>query len=166
MGYLFFIVGFITLLTTTIHLPTILATKLPDDLAIEIGHLWGTPNWPRAIEGIIVTLSIILLIIATIFILIARRRFGAGHIIRVLIAVIFVAIAIAIVLESTGHIQSQEFYAGQPFGVIFEQICSSINDDILASLFFFIPAIILLVWPPKRKPPQVIALNQDAQIKQ
>jgi hypothetical protein len=162
-GYLLFIVGLITLFAAVLHVPTIIAACFPKDSVSGIEQFWGTPNWPTAFEIIVMVITLCVLAIAAVFILISRRHGGASHIVRFTIAAALLAIAVMIACDSVRPVPLDGSLNGKPIGVVFEQLCALVNDDILASLVFFIPAMILLAWPPKRKPPQIVAFNPETQ---
>ncbi len=162
-GYLLMIISLLSLIGCAIHLMTIVAACLPDDLPAEIERFWGAPNWPVAFENIIMMVSFCLLAVALIFILISRRRFGAAHIVRFMIAVGLLTLALTVVFGTANSIYIEESLVGKPAGVIFEKVSKAVDGAMFASVVFFIPAIILLAWPPKRKPPQVVALNPQTQ---
>ncbi|MHC4926592.1 MAG: protein kinase domain-containing protein [Planctomycetota bacterium] len=163
-GYMLFIIGLIASLAAVLHVPTIIAACFPEDSVAGIEQFWGTSNWPAAMENIVMGIALCVLAIGAIFILVSRRRGGVAHIFRFTIAMALLAIAIVIVCESVSPVQLDGSLTGKPIGVVFEQVCGRIRDDILVSLFFFIPAMILLVWPLKRKLPQIVALNPETQI--
>ncbi len=165
LGYLLMIISLLLLIGCALHLMAVVAACLPDNVPAEIEQFWGSPNWPVAFENIVMAVSFCLLAVAMIFILLSRRRFGGGHIVRFLIAVGLLTLALIVIFETANSIQIEESLVGKPIGVIFEKIGRAADEEILASLVFFIPAIILLAWPPKRNPPQVVALNQNAEIK-
>lgn len=162
-GYLLMIVSLLSLIGCALHLMTIAAACLPDDVPAEIERFWGAPNWPIAFENIIMGVSFCLLAIGSIFVLISRRRFGGAHIVRFMIALGLLALALTVVFQMANSIYIEESLVGKPAGVIFEKVSEAADGGIFASVVFFIPAIILLAWPPHRKPPQVVALNPQAQ---
>ncbi|MHC4524894.1 MAG: hypothetical protein ACYSU8_05085 [Planctomycetota bacterium] len=89
---------------------------------------------------------------------------GAAPIVRFTIAMVLLTIAVVIVCESVSPVQLDGSLIGKPIGVVFEQVFGRrVDEEILASLAFFIPAMILLAWPPKRKPPQIVAFNPETQ---
>ncbi len=163
-GYLLFIIGLITLLAAALHVPTIIAVCFPEDAVAGFEQFWGTPNWPKAMENIVMGIALCVLTIAAIFILVLRRRDGAAPIVRFTIAMVLLTIAVVIVCESVSPVQLDGSLIGKPIGVVFEQVFGRrVDEEILASLAFFIPAMILLAWPPKRKPPQIVAFNPETQ---
>ena len=163
LGYLLMIVSLFILMGCALHLMTIAAACLPDDVPAEIEQFWGSPNWPIAFENIIMAVGFCLFAVALLFILISRRRFGGAHIVRFIIAVILLSCALIVVFESVNTMRIEESLVGKPVGFLFDEALRTVDDDILGSLALFIPAIILLAWPPKRLPPQIVALNPEAQ---
>ena len=163
LGYLLMIVSLLLLIGCALHLMTITAACLPDDVPAEIERFWGAPNWPIAFENIVMAISFFLLAISAIFILISRRRFGGVHIVRFMIAAVLLTLALTVVFQTANSISIEESLVGKPAGVIFEKVSEAADGAIFASVVFFIPAIVLLAWPPKRRPPQVVALNSQTQ---
>ncbi len=166
LGYLLMIVSLLLLIGGALHLMTIAAACLPDDVPAEIERFWGAPNWPIAFENIVMAISFFLLAISSIFILISRRRFGGVHIVRFMIALGLLTLALTVVFQTANSIHIEESLVGKPAGVLFEKVSEAADGAIFASVVFFIPAIILLAWPPKKIAPQIVTLNSETQIKQ
>lgn len=168
VGYLIFLVGLIVLFASFLQLPGLIAAGLPDPhLAIEIEQFWGNGNWVFALQQIFVFTAIGLIILAIPFLLIARRPYGAAHVVRLLVALGLIMIFFAVMSDISPHRPNLESLAGQPFGIVFEQIASSyFRDEMIPALFLLVASVVVLAWPPKRQAPQIVAMNPDGTIRQ
>jgi hypothetical protein len=164
IGYFLFILAVLLLTGGAFHFSFIVRSVLPLPMVKQIEQFWGNPNWPVAAEHLSIAIGLVLLTASVIFILICRRHFGGAHIVRLVIAMLFLLGALFITLDSVGSFDSN-ILAGQPIGVVFDHIRHSLNDDLLGALICFIASMVVLAWPPKRVPPQIVTMNPETQTK-
>ncbi len=163
IGYLLLIISLLVLIAGALHLPTIAGSAMAGQAALEIEQFWGTPNWPVACETALLGIAFAVMLPAMIFLLIGRRRFGGAHIIRLILALCLLLAAYSIICESVRPYDIQGSISGKPIGIVVEEVGRTIEELIIFSLPLVVLSIVLLAWPPKRKPPQIVALSPEVQ---
>lgn len=163
LGYLLFVISLFFLVAGGLHLPTILAAALPTDVSSQIEQFWGAPNWATACDNVMIFIALVVLTVSMIFLLLARRRFGGAHIVRLIAAFGLLLIGYAIFCSSAHP--NMISLSGKPVGVVLEEVSRSVDDLMFVSVPFLLLSIVLLAWPPKRLPPQIVALNPEIQTK-
>ncbi len=164
IGYCLLLVSVLLVLAAVLHLPGLVAAGFPDpSLARQIEQGWGSPNWVFIFDKILMIAGISFLLIAMIFLLLARRRFGGSHITRSIVGASLLIPAMAILSQAIPkHVDLSA--QGQPIGIIIEKLFSSYHqEEMIIGLLFFAASVVLFIWPPKRKPPQIVMLGPNGQ---
>lgn len=165
VGYLLLAVSLLLLFAAGLHLPAIAAAVAGEHNALQIEQFWGTPNWPAACERVLQAAAFAIMLPALAFLLAGRRRFGGAHIIRLVLALGLLLAAYCFIVASMRSLRIEDSLIGKPIGIIIEQFGQLFNGMIIFAVPFLILSIVLLTWPPKRRPPQIVAINPDMQNK-
>lgn len=163
LGVLLMIPALVLILAAVLHLPGLIASGLPDPtIAQNIEQFWGTPNWIIAFEQILVVIGFILILLSLVLLILSRRRFGASHMLRCIIGVAFLIPAFVLLSDAGPRMQMDQSLVNQPPGVIMEKLFSAYNGpDVFMAIIFLLATIVILAWPPKRKPPQIVTLGPN-----
>ncbi len=155
-------VGFIcTVLAVTIgaitglHLPHFVAAGwLNTSLASEAEQFFGYPQWPELVLRLGTITTVVLLLLAAVFMVIGRRHLGIRHLMRAIFGLGALFFAIMLFTEGIegypfGKVQ-ESLNSGQ-IGPAFERLldCCTGEEAIFAA-FIFLVSIIILAWPPRR----------------
>lgn len=167
-GYLVFTAGLVMLLAAFLQIPGLVAAGLPDpSLAAQIEQFWGSPNWVLAFQRFTIFAAIALMIFAIPFLLIARRPYGGAHVVRLLIALGLIMFFFVVMTEAAPDHPTMESLTGQPFGVILDKVIGHYgSEEMISALMFLMAVVVVLAWPPKRRPAQIVTLNPDGTIRQ
>jgi len=155
-GYVFLILAFMVGLAIAIHLPALVAAGFPDQgMARELDRAFGTSDWPRVLESLGTAIAFILGLIAAIFIIIARRKISAKHILRGVVGIGGMLLSLLWLSDSVpaGFIPS--FYRhldnrqmGQAIGALINNIR---GESAVTAGVFILVSIMILAWPARRE---------------
>jgi len=153
LGTIFMVLGFLMGLVLAFHVPALMAAGVFDpDLAEELDKLFDGPGWPSILErmGFVIT-TIFFLLALTLFI-IARRKFGAAHLVRAALGIGGFLISLVLLGDSIPERYTPEINRlitqeeiGRALNMIFMQ---SKEDPAIMAAVFFVISLIVLSWPP------------------
>ncbi|MBN1845418.1 MAG: protein kinase [Sedimentisphaerales bacterium] len=163
VSYMLSFVAFVLLLgalliglAMALHIPALIASGAVDAaLARDMEEAFGYPGWPGLVEKIGFTTSAVLLILSATFMIMARRRFGAAHMIRAAFGQMAMLLSISALSASLPDRYPQQvidMLKSNRIGPALESLleASSQTPAVFAAIFFIV-GIIILVWPPEQK---------------
>jgi len=158
VGYIFLFLAIVVGLAVAMHLPMMIAAGLPDpSLARELDKIFGYTGWPYLLERIGLIIVTVLLMLATVFVIIARRRSGPVHIIRAVLGMSGLLIALTFFSESMPRQYPQQvvdMLNNHQVGPALDQLLQSTRqEEAVAAIVFVVISVIILAWPPRRKQP-------------
>jgi hypothetical protein len=143
---------------TALHLPHFIATGWLDkslSLASEAEQFFGYAQWPELVVRLGAIITVILLLLAAVFMVIGRRHLGIRHLMRAIFGLggLFSAIFLFIDCTSGYRFRNiQESLNKNQLGPAFEKLLDSCMDgEAFFAVFIFLASIIILAWPPRRK---------------
>jgi len=162
VGYLALIGAILIGLLLALRLPWLVAAGIPDPhLEDEIERYFGYAGWPSLVERIGWIVWAILLLFSTTFVVVARRRHGAGHIIRAVIGMTLMAAFLVCLYEA---LPIGDFYlspsfksqvdAGQIGPMLDESLKAVDVPFVIGAVGAFALAITTLSWPAQGHRPQ------------
>ena len=168
IGYIFLLVAILIGLAIALRLPALIAAGLPDpDVAQELNEFFGYTGWPHLFERIGIIAVTILLLLAAIFIIIARRKSGPLHIFRTVLGMSGLLIALGFFSDSMPSNYPQEaidmLNNNQPGPALELLLSSTGKEEAVFALIFVVISVVVLAWPPRQKQPvfQTVAPNQE-----
>ncbi len=156
LGGLCLLLAIIVGLLTALHAPSIVAAGFPDpSVAQQLDKVFGYNQWPGLLEKLGAFFTGILLLLATVFEVISRRRHGAKHIMRALVGILLL-LGVQILLEkSFAHSDAAlmaSMLKGNQIGPALESIMGHAGGrGLYIGAGLFVLSIVMLAWPPKKK---------------
>ena len=161
MGSICLLVAILVHLLTVLRAPYMIAAGFPDpSIAEDLTRFFGYSQWPRLLEQIGHTVAGTLLVLATTFIIIGRRKGGATHIVRALFGLGALWGAGAIVADIFERIDVDSIATmlkASQLGPAIETIMGVLHPRHMTPLELpglvglFVLSVVLLVWPPKKR---------------
>jgi len=153
MGSICLLAAILVGLLTVLRAPYVIAAGFPDpSIAKELTRVFGYSQWPQLLEQIGLTVTGTLLLFATTFIFIGRRRGGATHILRALFGLWGLG-GVGVMLADMFRwidVSSIEMLRGSKLGPAIETVMGRITPAELAfTVGLFVFSVLLLVWPPR-----------------
>jgi serine/threonine protein kinase len=168
IGYIFLLIAILIGLAIALRLPGLIAAGFPDPgAAQELNKLFGYTGWPHLLERMGIIAVAIFLLLAGIFIIIARRRSGPFHIIRAILGMSILLIALGFFSDSMPSNYPQEaidmLNNNQPGPALELLLSITGKEEALTALIFVAISVIVLAWPPRQKQPvlQTVVPNQE-----
>lgn len=166
IGYIFLLVAILVGLAIALHLPALVAAGLPDpDLAEELNELFGYTGWPQLLERIGLAVVTILLLLAAIFIFIARRKSGPVHIIRAVLGMLGLLFALLFFSEAMPRQYPREainMLNNRQLGPALEKLLRiSGKDEAVIALILVVVSVVVLAWPPRQKQPVLTTVQNQ-----
>jgi hypothetical protein len=168
IGYVLLIVGLLIGLAISLHVPWLIASGVPDqDLAQEMEREFGYADWPGLVEriGWIVTGAFLLL--ALIFLILARRRHGISHLVRAVAGIVLLTVSLACLYYA---LPGKEVYLSATFkaqantgrlGPVLDQVLGSIQIPVVIGFIAsLIVGLTVMSWPATRQRRQEKALSE------
>ena len=156
VGFILVCAAVILTLAVGLHIPYFIAAGKPDPgLAMELERFFGDPGWPALLMRFGTTLPMVLVLLASIFIILGRRHLGARHLVRALLGLFGLILAFSIFSEGISNRYSQEVIEklnSEQIGPAFEKLfqCWQCEEAFTAGVFFLV-SVVILAWPPRRK---------------
>jgi hypothetical protein len=158
LGHILALAGILIGLAVGLRLPAVAVGAWPN--AEWVQHLEQVlgPGWPNVVEQTGILLIGGLLFLATILIMIGRRRFGPMHLIRAILGMggFFWAVTMfrgqAVSTESVHRMIDlfQQNQVGDALQILFGAF--SQEQTIVAGVVILL-SVLVLAWPPRRRPP-------------
>jgi preprotein translocase subunit SecG len=168
IGYILLIAGLLTGLAISLHLPWLIASGVPDHyLAQELERNFGYADWPNLVEriGWIVTAAFLLL--ALIFLILARRRHGIVHLVRAVAGIVLLTVSLACLYYA---LPGREVYLSPAFkvqasigrpGPVLDQVLGAIQIPfVIGSVAALIVGLTVMSWPATRQRRQEKVLSE------
>jgi TM2 domain-containing membrane protein YozV len=159
LGHICVLLAILVGLGLGLHLPSALATGWPDsEVALELNQALGHGVWPGLLEKGGAILMVVLLFVASVLIMIGRRKSGAAHLIRALLGVGGFFWAIQLFrgeVISTAEIRDIVMLIRKDLvGQGLEQLLGAFTQEeaIFAGVIALI-SVFIMAWPPRRQTP-------------
>jgi hypothetical protein len=155
IAYVLLIVGLLIGLGFSLHLPWLVASGVPDQyLARNLERDFGYADWPAFVERIGWIVCAAFLLLATIFLLLARRRHGIVHLVRAVAGVALLTASLACLYYA---LPGREVYLSNAFrSQVAENRAIPVLDQVLGAVqvlyvIGFVAALItgvtVMAWP-------------------
>lgn len=166
VGYIFLLAAVLVGLAIAMHLPAMVAAGLPDpSLAKDLDELFGYSGWPQLLERIGLMVTTVFLLLAVVFVIIARSKGGAFHIIRAVLGMLGLMLGLASFSDAMPREYSQEtvdMLNNEQLGPALEILFKSTSEDaIVFALIFVVVSVVILAWPPRRKEPVLATVSNQ-----
>ena len=153
IGHIGILLGVIILLAAVLHLPLLLA-GIPG-VYNEISNVWGSNSWVNVLDKLVLPLGIILMMTGLGLVVVGRRHKGGGHIVRSILAVIFIGLSMVILSECLNdyfvHNPVLPMNSPQDLAMRLESMLDSINGgEGVSALVFAFTGLIVMAWPAKK----------------
>ncbi|HET6429610.1 MAG TPA: TM2 domain-containing protein, partial [Phycisphaerae bacterium] len=157
VGGLLMFLGVLIGLAFAVNLPAIIVAGLPDpQLTRELEReFFGYPGWPGLVDRIAVLVTVVVMLLAAVIMVFARRRSGLGSMVRaalgafgLLMAVYSLRAALAAIDWSAIAEKIRPHQTGQAIELLFAQVREA--PAILAGVLL-LASIIVLCWPAERR---------------
>ena len=158
VGYIFLLVAILVGLAIAMHLPAMVAAGLPDpSLAKELDKVFGYSDWPQLLERIGLMVAAVFLLLAAVFVIIARNKGGAFHIIRAVAGMFGLLLALLSLSDGMPRQYPQEVIDmlnnGQLGPALEKLFRGTAEEALFFALIFVVVSVVILAWPPRRKQP-------------
>ena len=166
LAHLILFIATLILILRAFNIPYLVQAGFPDpSIAQNINRLWGSDGWVIAVQNLSLLIGISLFIIGFIMLLPIRSKFGSLHIFRGIIGSGLLILSLIIfneVFPVWNYDGAMQIAPTNKFGVIFDNVLNRLEvaPFVFASILFIISQVII-VWPPKKKPLQVITMGAD-----
>jgi len=156
IGFIFTVLAVIVGIITALHLPHFIeAGWLNTGLASEAEQFFGYPQWPELVVRLGTITTVVLLLLAAVFMVMGRRHLGIIHLLRSVLGLGGLFSAIFLFIDCIGGYRfrniQESLNAGQ-LGPAFERLLDSCTDgEAIFAAFVFLFSILILAWPPRRK---------------
>jgi serine/threonine protein kinase len=168
VGFICTVLAVIIGVITALHLPHFIAAGwLDTSLATEAEQFFGYAQWPELVVRLGTIITVVLLLLAAVFMVMGRRHLGIRHLFRSVLGLGGLFFAILLFIDCIGGYRFRnirESLDSRQIGPAFERLLDSCtSEEAVFAAFVFLVSIIILAWPPRRK--QIVttpAPNQGA----
>jgi hypothetical protein len=156
VGFICTVLAVIIGVITGLHLPHFVAAGwLDTGLASEAEQFFGYSQWPALVVRLGTIITVVMLLLAAVFMVIGRRHLGIRHLLRAVLGLGGLFFAIMFFIDGIGGYSFrniQESLDSKQIGLAFEKLldCCTQEEAVFAA-FIFLVSIIILAWPPRRK---------------
>ena len=152
VGSVLLVFGLVLALAVVMDVPGLFASgALNPKMPRELDKAFGMHQWPQLMRHVGVVLSVVSSLAATTLLLLARRRWGVGHMLSLLAGVMLLFSAVLIL--GRGAPDWYTVSVGPTPAATLEQYFQSIQMRYLWwAAGFFLVALFMLLWPPNRSP--------------
>ncbi|MBN1807088.1 MAG: protein kinase [Sedimentisphaerales bacterium] len=170
IGFILTFAAIILGLAVGLHLPYFIAAGFPNpEISMEMEKFFGYSGWPELIMRFGMIFTVILLLLAAVFVIIGRRHLGARHLIRAVLGLIGFVFAVMMFSDalSLSWRYSEEVVRmlnSHQIGPALEKLLrfSDTESAIFAGVIF-LASVVILAWPARRKQTVLTpAINQGA----
>jgi len=168
IGFILTFAAMVVGLAVGLHLPYFVAAGWPEpQVSFELEKFFGYPGWPELVMRFGMIVTVILLLLAAVFVIVGRRHLGASHLIR---AVLGLAGFVGAVMMLSDALSLSGRYSGEVVRMLNSHQIGPALDKLLrlsnteAAVFagiIFLTSVVILAWPARRR--QTVlnpALNQ------
>ena len=155
IGYVLLIVGLLIGLGFSLHLPWLVASDVLDPgLAQEMEREFGYADWPNLVEQIGWLVIAAFLLLAMIFLILARRRHGIGHLFRAVAGIVLLTVSLAFLYYA---LPGREVYLSEAFktqaaaGRVHQVLGAIQIPFIIGSVAVLIVGLTVMSWPATRQ---------------
>jgi serine/threonine protein kinase/TM2 domain-containing membrane protein YozV len=165
IGYVFLFLAILLGLAIALHLPVMIAAGSPE-FAQEMNDLFGYTAWPQLLERIGLGLASVFLLLAAVFIIIARSKSsGPFHIIRAILGVmglVFAMLFFSDAMQWPYPGEVHDMLKNGQLGPALEKLLQSTREEEVAfALILVMVSVILLAWPAKQQLPILNTSDQN-----
>ena len=158
IGFILTFAAMIVGLAVGLHLPYFVAAGWPDPhAASELEQFFGYPGWPELVMRFGMIITVIMLLLASVFVIVGRRHLGASHLIR---AVLGLAGFVFAVMMLSDALSLSSRYSGEVVKMLNSRQIGPALDKLLrlsnteAAIYagiIFLTSVVILAWPARRK---------------
>lgn len=155
LGALIMLVAVVIGLLCAFNVPGLIQADIPPGLGRELERdIFGTSAWPGVVHRLGEILTILIMLIAVVVLIVARRCAGCGHMLRAAVGASGLLLALNSLRDALGRVNW--------FGIVEQanshQVAAAIetflnavrrNDALLAGALF-LAAVFVLAWPERR----------------
>jgi F0F1-type ATP synthase assembly protein I len=158
IGFILTFAAMIVGLAVGLHLPYFVAAGWPDPhAASELEQFFGYPGWPELVMRFGMIVTVILLLLAAVFVIVGRRHLGASHLIRAVLGLagfVFAVMMLSDALSLSGHYSEEvvRMLNSKQIGPALDKLLRLSNTE--AAIFagiIFLASVVILAWPARRK---------------
>jgi len=156
VGNIILLLAILLGLAIALHIPAMIAAGLPDpSVAEELNKFFGYTGWCELFERIGSAITIIILLLAMVFIIIARRNSGAAHILRAVLGLLGLWVTLSLLAQAVPGTYSPEivnmFNNDQPGPALEILLGQTQQPALIISGILFTLSMIILAWPARRR---------------
>lgn len=153
LAYAFLIPAVVIGLGVAFQVPFFLKIGMPfPDVGPELDKLFNYAGWPNLVMRIGTLVAVTLLIVSAMLLAIARREAGVGHVARAVLGNFGLFLAGSACVEAFGRLRWVDLIGDTPQLQKLEIVMNQVESDtILIAAAILIVAIVLMVWPERRR---------------
>jgi hypothetical protein len=164
-GAILLLAAFAVGLGVALGVPHMIASLLPEaGLSEELTDLLG-PDWPRLLSRTGYVASVVVMLLATTLLLIARRPAGAAHCIRAVLGAIGLLMTLSALdeaLDRVNWVVISGMLNSDQVGPAIEAFLDAARDEqAMVAGFLFVASTLMLAWPPRRSAPPATELRNE-----
>ncbi len=150
VGYFFIFIGFVIGMLVACKIPHLLAGDYSANR--EMTKLFQSDNWANILSSMGLILTSMLLLIATICLLISRRRHGIKHMLRAIMGIVGITIIFVLTSDTIGLYQIERILESRKRNsiAIGQYLEVFTNDVFIPVTVLIIITIMIFAWPPKQ----------------
>lgn len=135
--------------------PSVVAAGFPDpSIGQRLTEVFGI-GWAGSLQSLGLPIMVILLAIATTLLIIARRRHGAGHILRAVFGAMCLFLMLILLMETFADVDAGRIaylLQAKQIGPLLEMVADRLRGvELYISLGLFVFTAVILNWPPRRR---------------
>ncbi len=164
VGHILVLAAMLIGLAIGLHLPAVVAAGWPNpEIAQNLNQVFGYTGWPALLENAGFITIVVLLALATVLIMIGRRKSGPVHMLRAVAGLVGFFWAIQLFRS---EVVSYDYVQGiidqiqmNQVGPALEKLFGVFSQEeaIVAGVIFLVSALIM-AWPPRRRTPVFAAM--------
>jgi hypothetical protein len=134
------------------------AAGFPDpEISQEMEKFFGYPGWPELVMRFGMIVTVILLLVAAVFVIVGRRHLGASHLIRAVLGLagfVGAVMMLSDALSFSGRYSEEvvRMLNSRQIGPALDKLLRLSNTE--AAVFagiIFLTSVVILAWPARRK---------------
>jgi hypothetical protein len=158
IGFILTCVAILVGLAVALHLPYFVAAGFPEpEISIEMEKFFGYPEWPELVMRFGMIAMVILLLIASVFVIIGRRHLGASHLLRAVLGLAGFVFAVTMFSDALSRSSrySEEVVRmlnSHQIGPALDKLLRFSNTEAaITAGVIFLASVVILAWPARRK---------------
>ncbi|MCP4256186.1 MAG: protein kinase [Planctomycetes bacterium] len=158
IGFILTFAAMVVGLAVGLHLPYFIAAGFPDpEVTMEIEKFFGYSGWPELVMRFGMIVTVILLLVAAVFVIVGRRHLGASHLIRAVLGLagfVGAVMMLSDALSLSGRYSEEvvRMLNSRQIGPALDKVLRLSNTE--AAIFagiIFLTSVVILAWPARRK---------------